>query len=115
MDTTRQYSAAGMERMMKVQDVLWKAMAKKITWWAAAEIIGVSDRTMRRWRGRLEKHGYSGLADTRAAVHTVTHADTPDLPATDGRLHWLCQSDLAPVFFFDLAPPGGVRGAGVLL
>jgi hypothetical protein len=25
-----------MERMMKVQDVLLKAMAKKITWWAAA-------------------------------------------------------------------------------
>jgi transposase len=54
-----------MERMMKLQDVLLKAMAKKITWWAAAEIIGVSDRTMRRWRERLEEHGYSGLADRR--------------------------------------------------
>ena len=48
MDETRQYSGAEMERMMKVQDVLLKAMAKKITWWAAAEIVGVSDRTMRR-------------------------------------------------------------------
>ena len=28
---------------------------------------------------------------------------------------WLCQSDLAPLFYFDLAPPGGVRGAEVLL
>jgi len=54
-----------MERMMKVQDVLLKAMAKKITWWAAAEIIGVTDRTMRRWRERLEKFGYEGLADRR--------------------------------------------------
>jgi hypothetical protein len=27
---------------MKLQDVLLKAMAKKITWWQAAEIIGVS-------------------------------------------------------------------------
>jgi len=54
-----------MERTMKLQDVLLKAMAKKITWWAAAEIIGVSDRTMRRWRERLEEHGYSGLADRR--------------------------------------------------
>src|SRR5664279_4755686 len=51
--------------MMKLQDVLLKAMAKKITWWSAAEIIGVSDRTMRRWRERLEEHGYSGLADRR--------------------------------------------------
>ncbi len=48
---------------MKLQDVLLKAMAKKITWWAAAEIIGVTDRTMRRWRDRMEKEGYSGLAD----------------------------------------------------
>jgi transposase len=51
--------------MMKLQDVLLKAMAKKITWWEAAEIIGVTDRTMRRWRQRLEKGGYSGLVDRR--------------------------------------------------
>lgn len=50
---------------MKLQDVLLKAMAKKIRWWEAAEIIGVSDRTMRRWRERIEEHGYSGLADRR--------------------------------------------------
>jgi transposase len=54
-----------MERMMKLQDVILKAMAKKITWWEAAEIIGVTDRTMRRWRERLEEHGYSGLRDGR--------------------------------------------------
>jgi transposase len=51
--------------MMKLHDVLLKAMAKKITWWEAAEIIGVTDRTMRRWRERLEQDGYSGLADRR--------------------------------------------------
>lgn len=60
-----QYSAAEMERMMKVQDVLLKAMAKKIIWWAAVEIIGVTDRTMRRWRERMEEGGYAGLADRR--------------------------------------------------
>jgi len=65
VEEAQQYSAAEMERMMKLQDVLLKAMAKKITWWEAAEIIGVSDRTMRRWRERLEQHGYSGLADGR--------------------------------------------------
>jgi transposase len=54
-----------MERMMKLQDVLLKAMAKKITWMEAAEIIGVTDRTMRRWRERLQEHGYSGLGDRR--------------------------------------------------
>lgn len=65
MTTPKQYPAAEVERMMKLQDVLLKAMAKKITWWQAAEIIGVSDRTMRRWRERLEQEGYSGLADRR--------------------------------------------------
>ncbi len=50
---------------MKLQDVLLRALAKKITWWQAAEIIGVTDRTMRRWRERLEEDGYSGLADRR--------------------------------------------------
>jgi hypothetical protein len=29
-----------MERAMKVQDVMLQAMAKKITWWQAAEIPG---------------------------------------------------------------------------
>ena len=50
---------------MKTQDVLLKAMAKKITWWEAAEIIGVTERTMRRWRERMEVDGYDGLADRR--------------------------------------------------
>jgi transposase len=65
LETPKRYPAAEVERMMKLQDVLLKAMAKKITWWQAAEIIGVSDRTMRRWRERLEEHGYSGLTDRR--------------------------------------------------
>jgi transposase len=65
VETPQQYSAAETERMMKLQDVLLKAMAKKIRWWDAAEIIGVTDRTMRRWRERLETEGYSGLADRR--------------------------------------------------
>src|SRR6202049_4548247 len=51
--------------MMKLQDVLLKAMARKIRWWDEAEIIGVTDRTMRRWRERLEAEGYSGLVDRR--------------------------------------------------
>ena len=33
VESTQQYSASEMERMMKLQDVLLKAMAKKITWW----------------------------------------------------------------------------------
>jgi transposase len=50
---------------MKLQDVILKAMAKKISWLDAAEIIGVSDRTMRRMRDSYEKFGYTGLMDRR--------------------------------------------------
>src|SRR5689334_14785692 len=54
----RRYPAVAMERAMKVQEVFMQAMAKKITWIQAAEIMGVTDRTMRRWKHRHEKHGY---------------------------------------------------------
>jgi hypothetical protein len=50
-------SSAEMERMMKVQEVILRAMAGSLKWWEAAEIIGVSDRTMRRWRQRYAAHG----------------------------------------------------------
>jgi transposase len=50
---------------MKVQDVILRAMAKSITWWQAAEIIGISDRSMRRWKQRYDEHGYDGLLDRR--------------------------------------------------
>jgi transposase len=59
------YPKAAMERAMKVQDVMLQAMAKKITWWQAAEIMGISDRHMRRWRERYVNEGYNGLFDRR--------------------------------------------------
>ena len=59
------YPKAAVERAMKVQEVILRAMAKKITWWQAAEIIGISDRQMRRWRERYEEFGYDGLFDRR--------------------------------------------------
>src|SRR6202163_2516922 len=59
------YTRAAMERAMKVQEVILRAAAKKITWWQAAEIIGISDRQMRRWRERYEGFGFRGLFDRR--------------------------------------------------
>jgi len=65
MESSQSIPAAGVERLMKLQDVLLKAMAKRISWLSAAEMIGVSPRTMRRWRERLEEQGYDGLHDRR--------------------------------------------------
>ena len=59
------YPARSVERAMKFQEVILKAMSKQITWMQAAEILGMSDRNMRRYRNRLEKGGYDGLMDRR--------------------------------------------------
>jgi transposase len=59
------YTQGAVERAMKVQEVMLQAMAKKITWWQAAEILGISDRHMRRWRERYEEFGFRGLFDRR--------------------------------------------------
>ncbi|MDE3180527.1 MAG: helix-turn-helix domain-containing protein [Acidobacteriota bacterium] len=59
------YGATAQERAMKVQEVILRALAKKITWWQAAEILGVSDRQMRRWKTRYQEYGYDGLWDRR--------------------------------------------------
>lgn len=50
---------------MKVQEVILRAMAGKLKWWDAAEILGVTDRSLRRWRKRYEERGYDGLYDRR--------------------------------------------------
>ena len=47
-DGIEQISKAEWERTMKVQEVILRTMAKKINWWQAAEILGISNRTMRR-------------------------------------------------------------------
>jgi transposase len=59
------YSEAAVERAMKVQEVILRAVAKKITWIQAAEILGVSPRHMRRWKEKYELFGFHALFDGR--------------------------------------------------
>jgi hypothetical protein len=37
----KQMTPAAVERAMKLQDVMLRAMAKRITWYQAAEILGL--------------------------------------------------------------------------
>jgi Helix-turn-helix domain len=77
----------------KVQEVMLQAMAKKISWWQAAEILGVSDRHMRRWRERYEEFGFRGLFDRRrgkpspkrVAVATVERGSQQDACFTEAQ------------------------------
>jgi transposase len=59
------YPARAMERALKIQEVILRAIDGRLLWSQAAEIIGISDRSMRRWRQRYEDYGYDGLYDRR--------------------------------------------------
>jgi transposase len=59
------YPQAAWERAMTVQEVMLKALSGELHWFRAADILGWSPRTLRRWRERFETHGHSGLIDRR--------------------------------------------------
>jgi transposase len=59
------YPARTLERAMTIKEVITRAMSGQINWIQAAEILGMSDRQLRRWRKRWEAHGYDGLFDRR--------------------------------------------------
>lgn len=50
---------------MQVQEVMLKALSGEIHWFRAAEILGLSARSLRRWRERYATYGYDGLVDRR--------------------------------------------------
>jgi len=59
------YPARALERAMKISEVITRAISGKINWIQAAEILGMSDRQLRRWRNSWDKYGYGGLFDRR--------------------------------------------------
>jgi transposase len=59
------YPEAAWERAMTIREVMLKAVSGELHWFKAAEILGWSPRTLRRWRERYEAHGYGGLLDKR--------------------------------------------------
>jgi transposase len=59
------YPAGAVERAMKAQEVILRAIAGQLTWIQAAEILGCSARSIRRFRWRLQHLGYDGLFDRR--------------------------------------------------
>jgi hypothetical protein len=59
------FPPAALERAMTILEVVLRAISGAISWMQAAEIIGCTDRTVRRWRWRFERDGYEGLLDRR--------------------------------------------------
>jgi transposase len=73
------YPEAAWERAMKVQEVLLKALSGEIHWYRAADILGFSARTLRRWRERYEAQGYVGLVDKRLHRPSIRRVAAPEV------------------------------------
>ena len=52
-------------RMMRFLDILGRYEAAEFNQLEAAELLGVSERTFRRWQARYEEDGEAGLLDRR--------------------------------------------------
>ena len=54
-------------RRMRFEDVLGRAERSDLSQMEAAELLGISERTFRRWRDRHRENGLAGLSDRRLA------------------------------------------------
>jgi transposase len=70
------YPDTAWERAMTVQDVMLKAITGELHSFPAAEILGWSPRTVRRWREQYEAHGYTGLLDKRLLRPSIQRVPT---------------------------------------
>src|SRR5437016_412297 len=59
------YSLKAVEWAMRIQEVILRALSGQQTWLQAADVLGLSPRTVRRLRWRYEHFGYDGLFDRR--------------------------------------------------
>src|SRR6266511_1679198 len=73
------YPRSAVERAMKVQEVIVRALAGKLTWLQAAEILGRSPRSIRRLRWQLERYGYDGLFDRRRQTPSPRRAPVAEV------------------------------------
>jgi transposase len=62
------YPESEWERVMQVHEVMMRALSGEIHWFRAADILGVSARTVRRWRDEYERQGSHGYFDRRRAL-----------------------------------------------
>jgi len=73
------YPLEAMERAMRIQEVMLQALSGRQSWLQVADVLGVSPRTVRRLRWRLETHGYTGLLDRRRRVPSLKRAPVAEV------------------------------------
>ena len=73
------YPDLAWEQAMKLQEVMLKAISGEIHWFRAAEILGMRPRSLRRWRERYERDGYTGLLDRRTGQPSPRRAPVAEV------------------------------------
>src|SRR5215831_15850705 len=73
------YTRAAVERAMKVQEVILRALSGRQSWLQVADVLGVSARTVRRLRLRYQQQGYDGLFDRRRRVPSARRVPLAEL------------------------------------
>jgi transposase len=73
------YPLGAVERAMKVRDVILQALAGKLTWIQAAEILGRSARSIRRLRLKFERYGFDELYDRRRRTPSPKRAPVAEV------------------------------------
>ena len=73
------YPVGAVERAMKVQEVILRALSGQLTWLQAADILGRSPRSIRRLRLRFERYGYDGLVDGRRQTPSPKRAPVAEV------------------------------------
>jgi transposase len=73
------YPCGAVERAMKVQEIILRALDGKLTWPQAADILGRSPRSIRRLRWKLEHEGYDGLFDRRRQLPSPKRAPVAEV------------------------------------
>ena len=72
-------------RMIKFLSILGRYVASELSQLEAAELLGIGERTFRRWCWRYEEDGEAGLLDRRLAKCRAS-----GFPATTRRRSRLC-------------------------
>jgi len=64
---------------MTMREVILKAVGGEMTWIQAAEVLGLSPRTLRRWRYKFQQRGVGGLIDRRRRSPSPRAVPEPQL------------------------------------
>src|SRR5438105_11493567 len=73
------YSLGAVERAMKVQEVILRAVDGQLTWLQAADILGRSPRSIRRLRWKFERYGLDSLYDRRRRTPSPKRAPVAEV------------------------------------